>query len=81
MTVNERLHRLVDALPEAEATAAARYLEYLANSAGPVALALALAPDDDEPVTDEDRAVLAERETADRATYVPFDEVKRTLGL
>lgn len=81
MTVKERLHRLVDALPESEANAAARYLEYLASSTDPVALALALAPDDDEPVTDEERAALAERETADRSIYVPLDEVKRTLGL
>ena len=82
MTVKERLHRLVDVLPEAEATAAARYLEYLAQSADPVALACALAPDDAEPVTDAERAAVAEaRAELDAGRGVPLDEVKRTLGL
>lgn len=59
MTVKERLHRLVNVLPEAEATAAARYLEYLAQSADHVALALELAPDDDESETEEGQADIA----------------------
>lgn len=82
MTVHERLHRLVDVLPAAEAAAAARYLEYLASGADPVALACALAPDDDEPVTDADRAALAEG-WADYAAGrgVSAEDVKRELGL
>lgn len=82
MTVQERLHRLVDVLPEAELVAAARYLEYLASVADPVALALALAPDDDEPLTEADRAALAEG-WADYAAGrgASAEDVKRDLGL
>lgn len=58
MTVKEKLYRLVNVLPETELVAAERYLEYLAHSADPVALALELAPDDDEPLTDRERAAI-----------------------
>lgn len=85
MTTTERLHHLVDVLPERELETAARVLEVLAerpDTVDPVALALALAPEDDEPVTDEDRAAIAEARR-DRAAGrgIPMDEVKRRLGL
>lgn len=72
MTTTDKLHRLVDALPADAADTAARVLEALVGQADPVALACALAPDDDEPLTDADRAALAERAHADPAAYVPL---------
>ena len=64
MTTKERVHRLVDTLPEEELETAERVLEGLAALAlsDPVARALALAPDDDEPVTEEEAAAIEEGE-------------------
>jgi hypothetical protein len=56
MTVRERLHRIVDELPEADAKRALRVLERWRDD--PVALALAAAPFDDEPETAEERAAV-----------------------
>jgi hypothetical protein len=58
MTVRERLHQIVDELAEPDAERALRALERWREE--PVALALAAAPPDEEPVTDADRDALAE---------------------
>ena len=82
MTVKEKLYHLVNALPETELVAAERYLEYLAHSADPVALALELAPEDDEPLTDEDRAAIAEaRAELEQGLGIPSEQLKHELGL
>lgn len=82
MTVKEKLYHLVNALPETELVAAERYLEYLAHSADPVALALELAPEDDEPVTDAERAAVAEaRAELAAGRGISTEELKRELGL
>jgi hypothetical protein len=62
MTVKERLHQLVDALPESEAHAAERYLNYLRETANetPLMRALRNAPEDDEPYTEAEQAAVAE---------------------
>ncbi len=76
MTTTDKLHRLVDALPPDATDTAARVLEALVAhglAPDPVALACALAPDDDEPLTAEDRAALAERAHTDPGAYVPLD--------
>ena len=73
MTVKDELHRLVDALPEREAYAARRFLEYLRDSGGTRAASVAErddsvlrafmeAPEDDEPLTPEDEAAIQEAE-------------------
>ena len=63
MTTKERLHHLVETLPESELQTALRFVEYLSQeSLGPVARALRDAPVDDEPITAAD---LAELEAAD----------------
>ncbi|MGE3269399.1 MAG: hypothetical protein AB7P40_11675 [Chloroflexota bacterium] len=68
-TSRERLHELLDRMPEdrlAEADAA---------------LTLLSAPDDDEPVTDEDLAAIREgREAYARGEAVTNDELKRRFG-
>ncbi len=77
MTVKEQLHRVVDALSDEEAEAMLRRLHLLRSD--PFLRYLDQAPADDEPVTVEEEAAVAEVE-ADRADGVPrltFDEVKR----
>ncbi|MEK7216376.1 MAG: hypothetical protein AAB289_12345 [Chloroflexota bacterium] len=56
MTTQQRLHRIVDELPESEEATAERVLEALKFAANP----LGSAPLDDEPTTDDDRAAIAE---------------------
>jgi len=59
----DTLHELVDRIPEAELSAARRFLEYLASS--PAYRAALLAPPDDEPVTEGDaRAIRKARPDA-----------------
>jgi hypothetical protein len=77
MTVKERLHQVVDELSEEEAEAMLRRVEALRRD--PFLRFLDAATIDDEPVTAEEEAAIAEVE-ADRAAgvpRVPFDDVKR----
>lgn len=62
MTAKERLHQLVEELPEGAATSAAeRILAHLTRFGDdPVLRALMQAPADDEPETDDERAAAAE---------------------
>lgn len=81
MTTSERLHGLVDVLPEREQETAAHVLEALAERPDTVdrlALALALAPEHDEPVTDEDRAAIEQGRADSRAGRgIGMDELFR----
>jgi len=77
MTTRERLHQVVDELSDEEAEAMLRRIEILRTD--PFVRFLDGAPIDDEPVTAEEEAAVAEVE-ADRAAGVPtipFDEIKR----
>jgi hypothetical protein len=77
MTVKERLHQVVEEMSEEEAEAMLRRVEALRSD--PFLRYLDAAPVDDEPVTAEEEALLAEVE-ADRVAGVPripFDDVKR----
>lgn len=66
----EQLHEMIDALPDDQFDAAAHAL-----------WALSL-PEDDEPVTDEDReAIRLGREDYRRGETVPHDVAIRRLGL
>ena len=79
MTTKEALHRLVDAIPQDGLDEARRALEPLAD---PFLLALANAPIDDEPETEEERAAVAEaREASARGEVFTLEEVRRELGL
>jgi hypothetical protein len=74
MTVRERLHRIVDELPEPDAERALRALERWRDD--PVALALAAAPFDDEPETDEERRAIEQaRDEVRRGDVVSAEEV------
>ena len=83
MAIKDRLHRLVEELPESEISAAERYLEYLRlTERDPVLHAILTAPEDDEPETDEERVAVAEaREDIKSGRVIGLDEVKRELGL
>jgi predicted transcriptional regulator len=59
MIVRDDLHTLLDAIPEDRLDAAR---EALAALADPVLLALLTAPEDDEPLTEEDLQAIAEGE-------------------
>ena len=79
MPARDELHRLIDAIPDSELAAAAAALKPLVD---PVTRALLLAPEDDEPLTDDERALIeAARTEADAVGYIPHDEIKRRHGL
>jgi predicted transcriptional regulator len=82
MTERERLHALVDDLPEEKVHAVLRLVEYLRNpEEDPVLRALRDAPPDDEPITQEDLAAIEEAEEDVRqGRLIPHEEVCRRLG-
>jgi hypothetical protein len=74
----EALHRLIDVLPDQHAE---QLLAGLRDH-DPVAVSLAPAPIDDEPLTPEDEAALAEAEAdVARGDLLSTDELRRELGL
>ena len=78
MTTREALYRLVDSIPATQLDDARKLLEPLTD---PVLAALADAPYDDEPETDEERAAVAEaREGYRRGEWVSAEDVRRELG-
>lgn len=81
MTEKERLHSLVDDLPEPEVHAALRFVEYLRQEASdPVTRALLEAPLEDEPLTAEDLAELEAGEHDRREGHViSHDDARRAL--
>lgn len=81
MTEKERLHSLVEELPEPEVHAALRFVEYLRREAAdPVARALREAPYDDEPLTADDLAELDAAELdRQEGRVVSHDEARREL--
>jgi hypothetical protein len=82
MSTRDRLHRLIDELPESELTTAERFLHYLRATADPVLRALLEAPLDNEPETDEERQDVQEaREELARREVRTLAEVRRELGL
>ena len=83
MASKDRLHRLVEELPESEVSAAERYLEYLRLvRQDPVAYSILTAREDDEPESDEERVAVAEaREDIQKGQVSSLDKVKRELGL
>jgi hypothetical protein len=77
----ERLHQLVDALDDDEIATAGRLLAALVDD-DPVGLALATAPLDDEPETDDERAAVDEAKADIAAGRVlTTEQVRRSLGL
>ena len=78
----ERLHRLVDHLPEAEVHAAARYLEYLSECGDPLVRVATAAPEEDEELSERGHRLLDQgREDLAAGRTYTLDEVKRELDL
>lgn len=77
-TTRERLHEMLDALPDdrLEEVEAA-----ILGAAAPYR-PLSEAPDDDEPITPEDDAAIARgREAYRRGETIPHDQAMREIGL
>jgi len=75
----ERLHTLIDRIPEAEISAALRFLEYLAST--PAFRTATLALPDDEPVTQGDAEAIARaRRDIESGSVVSHDEIVREFG-
>ena len=73
MSAKERLHQLVDDLPDSELQAARRFLEYLRSLQDGV---------DDEPLSPEALEAIREGEEAmKRGESLPLQEYRRTRGL
>jgi hypothetical protein len=73
MIARDELHTMLDAIPEDRLPAVR---EALAALADPVLLAFLTAPEDDEPLTDEDLQALAEaREDREQGRTVFLDEL------
>ena len=78
----DRLHRLVDHLPEAEVHAAARYLEYLSKCGDPLVRVAMTAPEEDEELSERGHRLLDDgREDLAAGRTYTLGEVKRELGL
>lgn len=85
LPARDRLRRLADAyamLSDDAAELAADMLEALTRRMDPAAAALALADEDDEPLTDEDRAAIAAGQAEyDRGEYRSLAEACIELGI
>lgn len=80
--LREELRQLVDQLPDRDLYAAKRFLAFLCNTRDPLMQKLVEAPYDDEPLTQEDKAALAEAwEAIARGEVYTDEEVRRELGL
>ena len=81
ITTRRQLHRLVDELPESEIGTAQRVLEALtALRHDPFLHMLADAPEDDEPLTAEEEALIEEgRQQLQRGEGRSLEEVRREL--
>ena len=80
MTVKERLHHVVEQMTDEEAEATLRRID--AQRTDPFVRFLDAAPIDDEALTAEEEAAVAETD-ADRAAGIPpisFDDIKRTYA-
>ena len=79
----DRLHELVEALPESKVEAANKYLECLVrDECDPFLQALRNAPEDDEPLTEEELKAIEEgRKAVARGETTPLEDVMREFGL
>ena len=81
MQTRERIHRLIDELPEGELPAVERFLAEHGVVADPFLGALAAAPDDEPLTPDEEAAIDEGLDAIERGQIVPQTELRRSLGL
>lgn len=81
MTTREKLHRIVDKLPEEELEAALKAIEERADD--PMVRRLEDAPAEDEEISAEEEAAVQEArdELAAGAPLASHDEIKREFGI
>jgi hypothetical protein len=81
MTTREKAHKLLDELPESEVEPVLEFI--VSRHADPLLQAIANAPEDDEPWTDEDEAAVQESrdEIAAGVPLIPLEDVKRKYDL
>ncbi len=85
MSAGQDLHRLLDSLPERELHSARRFLEFLrdavAGDSDPLQRAFLTAPEDDEPLTEDEAAGIDEaRKEAASGSVVPFEPAVARSG-
>lgn len=81
MTTKKRLHELVDRLPDGELDAAERALEALATGTDPVSYFFDHAPDDVEPLTQQEQLAIREaRAGYEAADYIKWEDLRKELG-
>ena len=74
------LRRLIDELPDEELHAARRFLEFLRDRADPLLRALRNAPEDDEPLNEEDLQAIREgRADAAAGRVLSTAELRKAL--
>ena len=71
----DEIHSLVDHIPASDLPTARKFLRALVD---PVELSLRLAPVDDEPESDEERAAVAQS-LADPAPDIPMERIRRRV--
>ena len=84
MTTKDQVHRLMDDLPESESETGKSVRAGLPTLSAPSAgeVALASAPVDDEPVTDEEARAIEEGERdVEAGRVVTADQIKVRFGL
>ncbi len=81
MTTREKVHKLLDELPESEVEPVLEFI--VSRHADPLLQAIANAPEDDEPWTEEDEAAVQESrdEIAAGVPLIPLEDIKRKYDL
>ena len=80
--VKRQIKDLIDGMPPDELLVIKRFIQYVRDMEDPFLRNLAEAPWDDEPLSDEDMAALAEaKEDIKAGRLIPHEEVMREFGL
>jgi hypothetical protein len=83
MSAREKLHAFVEQLPENQLIGAPRLLESMQAKVDedPILAILLNAPEDDEPLTEEEqRSLEVSLAAADRGETIPWEKVRKELG-
>ena len=80
--VKRQIKDLIDGMPPDELLVIKRFIQYVRDLEDPFLRNLAEAPWDDEPLSDEDMAAIAEAEADIKAgRLIPHEEIMREFGL
>ena len=80
--VKQQIKDLIDGMPPDELLVIKRFVQYVRDLEDPFLRKMAEAPWDDEPLTEEDIAALAEaKEDIKAGRTIPAEELYRELGL